>query len=165
MRVRILLPALLIPLSACGTLFYGKKQVISVESDPPGCTVVLNQQQLGVTPCQIKLDRRAPYQPGVHFGARGHYDLTLTREGYLTQQVVIVDSETRSSDTALLDCFLGPFCLFGMTVDKFEGQWDHLTPNAVQVTMLPEHGMPVPRSTLAPAGHWEPVPASATPTP
>jgi hypothetical protein len=159
------LAGLLLSLSGCGTLFYGKTQTLSIASDPAGCEVRLAKQTLGVTPCQIKLDRRAPPEPGYRADVRSHYYLSLTHEGYVPQQVVISDNEVRSSDSALLNCFLGPFCLFGMTVDKYEGQWDRLSPDTVEVKLTPMNEWPGEDRTLPPAGHWEPVAPGADTVP
>ena len=51
------LAAIAVACAACANLLHGKTEEISVESDPPGATVVLSNGMSGVTPFMIQVPR------------------------------------------------------------------------------------------------------------
>ncbi|WKV10633.1 PEGA domain-containing protein [Marivirga harenae] len=47
----------LIACSSCATIFTGTKQKVSIDSNPQGAKIVIDGQNLGVTPAKVKVDR------------------------------------------------------------------------------------------------------------
>ena len=126
--------------TGCVTLSEGRSETLSVTSSPSGCTVEVEGKPMGVTPCAITIPRRAPRHDEVRRGYRAYY-LTLLRDGYEPQQVVIHDDylKWRRPDP-LLNLFLGPFCIVGMLVDQANGAVDQLDTKALEVYLTPEPG-------------------------
>ncbi len=79
------LPLLLIAISAfflssCATIFLGPKQTVKVQSNPPGASVYLNDNNMYMeTPCKVRVSRRV--RPGEH-NERNENIYTLKKEGY-----------------------------------------------------------------------------------
>jgi hypothetical protein len=48
---------LLVMSTSCATLFTGTKQKVAIDSNPQGAEIIINGQQMGVTPATIKVDR------------------------------------------------------------------------------------------------------------
>lgn len=53
----LILTAVAMAIASCANILHGKTEEISVESDPPGATVVLNNGMSGVTPFMIQVPR------------------------------------------------------------------------------------------------------------
>ena len=48
---------LLVISTSCATVFTGTKQKVAIDSNPQGAEIIINGQQMGVTPATIKVDR------------------------------------------------------------------------------------------------------------
>ncbi|MGM0580477.1 MAG: PEGA domain-containing protein [Bacteroidota bacterium] len=44
-------------ITSCATLLTGRKQKVSIDSNPQGAEVIIDGQKLGVTPAKVKVDR------------------------------------------------------------------------------------------------------------
>lgn len=135
----LILPGLL---SACATLLKGRIEEITVVSDPPGATVLVNGEQKGVTP--VVVDVRSKTDLNVYITKTGYqpqelHDPVSTRWGY----------ETFSFASGVLPVFgdLGTGAAWGH---------DHL--------MLSTHLKPTPQTEAAEAAK-DTAPADPEPPP
>jgi hypothetical protein len=119
-------------LCGCATVTRGTRQTFKVESTPSGAQVAMSNGENCVTPCKLKIKRR----PG--------FSATFTKEGY-EPQTVKVDSELHGGGVAAGagDLLLGG--VVGGLLDGSNGSLNSLSPNPLQVTLVPAQGTPAAR--------------------
>jgi len=137
-----------IMLSACATVTRGTRQTFNIDSTPTGAKVDLSNGETCVTPCTLKLKRR----PG--------FNATFSKEGY-EAKTVKVDSEVHGGGVAAGagNVLIGG--IIGGIVDGSNGSLNSLSPNPLQVTLLPVGSTPaaeagktaVPSQTGQTSGH------------
>ena len=111
-------------LSACATVTRGTRQTFNIESTPTEAKVQLSNGESCTTPCKLKLKRR----PG--------FDATFTKDGYETKTVK-VDSEVHGGGVAAGAGNILVGGIIGGIVDGSNGSLNSLSPNPLQVTLLP----------------------------
>lgn len=100
--------------SGCATITKGPKQSVSVESSPPGATVIVDGQTIGNTPLRVRLSRTAAHE------------VSIERPGYYSEQISVLPVPNRASTA---------FIRFG--IDQSMGAHYDLTPASVQVELDP----------------------------
>ena len=112
-------------LAGCATVTRGTSQTFKIDSTPIGAQVAMSNGQNCVTPCKLKLKRR----PG--------FTATFTKEGFETQTVK-VDSELHGGGAAAGAGNLLLGGVIGGLVDGSNGSLNSLSPNPLQVTLVPQ---------------------------
>jgi len=112
-------------LAGCATVTRGTSQTFKIDSTPTGAHVAMSNGQNCVTPCKLKLKRR----PG--------FTATFTKEGFETQ-IVKVDSELHGGGAAAGAGNLLLGGVIGGLVDGSNGSLNSLSPNPLQVTLVPQ---------------------------
>lgn len=125
-------------LCGCATVTRGTRQTFRIDSTPTGAQVAMSNGESCVTPCKIKLKRR----PG--------FTATFTKEGYQAQTVK-VDSELHGGGVAAGAGNLLLGGVVGGLVDGSNGSLNSLSPNPLQVTLVPNGSAPVSAQAPAPA--------------
>jgi hypothetical protein len=138
------LAAACVLLSACATVTRGTRQTFKIDSTPTEAKVELSIGETCVTPCVLKLKRR----PG--------FTATFTKEGYETQTVK-VDSEVHGGGVVAGAGNLLAGGIIGGIVDGSNGSLNSLSPNPLQVTLVPVGGAPA--AAAAPATTQATAPA------
>lgn len=98
-------------LSGCATVFGDNTRAIRVDSQPPGASVYIDNQQYGVTPAVISL-------PTYIYGGK---NIQLRKEGYLDQSMMI---NTRFQPVALVNFLCWP----GFIIDAATGDLVKIDP-------------------------------------
>jgi len=93
-------------LSSCATLFKGTRQDVNFNSDPQKARVIVNGEDMGQTPCSLKLESKKSYK--IEFKA----------EGYKTQMINIANHI--GAGWIVLDVLMG---LVPVIVDAATGAW------------------------------------------
>ena len=114
-------------LAGCATVTRGTRQTFKIDSTPNAAKVELSNGETCTTPCTLKLKRR----PG--------FSATFSKEGYQSQTVK-VDSELHGGGVAAGAGNLLLGGVVGGLVDGSNGSLNSLTPNPLQVTLLPADG-------------------------
>jgi hypothetical protein len=114
-----------VQLAGCATVTRGTSQTFKIDSTPTGAQVAMSNGQNCVTPCKLKLKRR----PG--------FTATFTKEGFETQTVK-VDSELHGGGAAAGAGNLLLGGVIGGLVDGSNGSLNSLSPNPLQVTLVPQ---------------------------
>ena len=124
-------------LAGCGTIAKGTTQTIQVTSSPPGGQFSVSPSgQEGVTPAEVKLERRHDHT--FVFSLPGH----STRKAYV-RRTVAVGPPTANA----VSCLVLPFVCFGLAgIDEASGGHFDLLPNPLHVVLSPGGGAEV--STL-----------------
>jgi hypothetical protein len=130
--------------SGCATVTRGTRQTFKVDSTPTAAKVELSNGESCVTPCTLKLKRH----PGV--------TATITKDGYQTQ-IVKVDSELHGGGAVAGAGNLLLGGVIGGLVDGSNGSLNSLSPNPLQVTLVPVNGQ---QATDAPAATTPAAPSS-----
>lgn len=116
---KIFLSALaVLTLSACGTLFSGSSQMISIDSNVKGVEIYDAGMKLCETPCSVRLKR-----------ARGEKTLIAKKETYEDNRVLL---GTSVNAIALLDVFF----TYGFSTDLTTGSIWEYAPNNFYVNMM-----------------------------
>jgi len=111
-------------LSACATVTRGTKQKFEIMSEPSGANVELSIGQSCVTPCKLKLKRKAAFVA------------TFTKEGYETQTANVRSSFSGGGGAAGAgNILIGGF--IGAGVDASNGSLNNLKPNPLSVILKP----------------------------
>lgn len=121
----LLLPLLTLWLfTGCATVTRGTKDVLVIESDPPGAEVQLSNGMRGKTPTSFKVARR------------NSLTVSIEKEGYepLTVQVNPVVAGAGAAGMAG-NVLVGG--IVGIGVDAATGATMNLKPNPVRVTLVP----------------------------
>ena len=116
-------------LCGCATVTRGTRQTFKIQSTPTGAQVALSNGESCVTPCVLKLKRR----PG--------FSATFTKDGFQAQTVK-VDSELHGGGVAAGAGNLLLGGVVGGLVDGSNGSLNSLSPNPLQVTLVPTEGAP-----------------------
>jgi len=111
-------------LAGCATVTRGTRQTFKIQSSPEGAKVELSNGETCVTPCVLKLKRR----PG--------FSATFSKDGYETKTVK-VDSEVHGGGVAAGAGNLILGGIVGGIVDGTNGSLNSLSPNPLNVTLLP----------------------------
>jgi len=106
-------------LTGCATLINGPTQKIPVKSEPQDATVTVEESSTS-TPATFTLDRNREYV------------LTITKEGYHTETIKIVQVVNAAVAGNILGC-----TLLGMAIDTATGACWTLKPEEITVTLRP----------------------------
>jgi hypothetical protein len=116
---------LLIALSGCASITRGTKDVLVIESDPPGATARLGLQSGDVvctTPCTLELPRK------------NGFAVTFELEGYESTSATVVPKQAAGGSAGMAgNVLVGG--LIGAAVDATSGAMKDLTPNPLKVTL------------------------------
>ena len=105
-------------LTSCGALFKGSTQTVSVKTFQQGATIEVGGQTY-VTPALIELPRNQ------------NYVVTISKEGYETQQVRI--NRSVSGGIVILDILGG---VLPVIIDAAMGTWYNLSPEEINVNLV-----------------------------
>ena len=105
--------------SGCATIFCGKYQDVSVNTDPEGAEVYVDRHKKGVTPIELEIPRKK------------NATIKLKKEGYRDEFVLI---KQRINPLCYLSYLLGPIIL----IDYGTGAIWSMTPTDVEITLEPE---------------------------
>jgi hypothetical protein len=120
MKVAALAAMLPFALGACATVVSGTKQKVSFDSNAKGAKVTLTSGETCNTPCKIKVKRK--YDQRADF----------SHEGYQPTYVLL---QSRLGGSTAGNLLLGG--IIGGVVDGTNGASNHLSPNPVNVRMVP----------------------------
>lgn len=137
-------------LSACATVTRGTSQSFRIQSTPSEAQVALSTGQQCVTPCQMKLKRK----PG--------FTATIKKQGYQTQTVEVHSKLGGGGAVAGAGNILIGGVIGGL-VDGSNGSLNNLTPNPLEVTLVPEQPATTASAPSATAPAEAPVVLSVTP--
>jgi hypothetical protein len=119
------LALIVLSLSACATITRGSRQNVEFKSSPEGAKVSTTTGENCITPCTMKMRRKASF------------DATFTKEGY-EPQITTVKSKGGSGGAvaaAFGNVVFGG--LIGIIVDATTGSLKTLKPGKLDVTMVP----------------------------
>ncbi len=102
---------------SCGALFMGTTQTVSIKSFPQGSTIEVDGTT-DLTPAMIELQRN------------NSYVVTISKEGYETQQVKI--GQKVNVGIVVLDILGG---LVPLIIDAAMGTWNNLEPKEITVNL------------------------------
>lgn len=121
-RMKLAVFATMLPftLGACATVVSGTKQKVSFDSNAKGAKVTLTSGETCNTPCKIKVKRK--YDQRADF----------SHEGYQPTYVLL---QSRLGGSTAGNLLLGG--IIGGVVDGTNGASNHLSPNPVNVRMVP----------------------------
>lgn len=121
-RMKLAVFAAMLPftLGACATVVSGTKQKVSFDSNAKGAKVTLTSGESCNTPCKIKVKRK--YDQRADF----------SHEGYQPTYVLL---QSRLGGSTAGNLLLGG--IIGGVVDGTNGASNHLSPNPVNVQMVP----------------------------
>ena len=105
-------------LAACGTLFSGTTQNITIDSNVKGVKIYDSGAVLCETPCNVRLSRQ-----------RGEKNLIAKKEGYEDARVLL-----RSSINAI--SLINIFTIYGFSTDLTTGSLWEYSPNSFYVNMM-----------------------------
>lgn len=140
------MPSLVIGLlvaTGCASMRHGRSQVVLVESEPPGATILVGGEPVGVTPNFVELRRRGAV-------------VTLEKDGFLPEAIALprsMNAEVQSEATLSALLMLTPYplwaglSLLGLTLgtDLASGAaWE--LPEEVGATLAPTPVDPEPAS-------------------
>jgi hypothetical protein len=104
----------------CGTIVHGSRQNVTINSDPSGATITLDNGTVLTTPSSIRLERDTDYVA------------TITKDGYQSQTIPI---------NSVLSGWLAGNIIFGGIigggVDAATGAAYTLTPNKLNLKLTP----------------------------
>ena len=116
-RLNVLVTVFLV--TGCATVINGTKQKVSIASQPPGATVVVDHVPEGKTPLRVKLKRKQTHL------------VRLERDGYKPYEVMLGRD---TSDWVWGNIFV--CCgLIGMGVDAMTGAFYTLEPGEIYMQM------------------------------
>ncbi|CAE6715328.1 PEGA domain-containing protein [Nitrospira defluvii] len=129
--------------SGCATIVHlGSNEELSVSSEPPGATVVIDGTERGVTPLATKVERKKDHA------------VVLTKEGFEENQSRV---ESHISWWIAGNVILGG--LVGILVDVMSGGGYTIEPDKVAVTLKPvEGGGSSPAPSLSSLTQSPPIP-------
>ncbi|MGJ3234831.1 PEGA domain-containing protein [Marivirga sp.] len=82
--------------TSCATLFTGTRQNVSIDSNPQGADIIIDGQNLGVTPAKIKVDRELD---ALLYGGK---EIQFELEGY---KKLGYELDTRLNSVAIINFF------------------------------------------------------------
>ena len=144
------LAAVSLLLPACATITRGTSQKYVIESTPAQAAVVLSTGQKCTTPCKLKLKRKHSFTA------------TFNKPGYQTLKAQVKSKFSGGGAAAGAGNILAGGVI-GAVVDGTNGSMNNLTPNPLQVTLVPlADGQMIGEASTAPAETPE---AAAQPNP
>ena len=135
-------------LPACATVTRGTSQKYVIESTPAEAQVALSTGQTCVTPCKLKLKRK-----------RG-FTATFNKAGYEPLEAQVKSKFSGGGAAAGAGNILAGG-IIGAVVDGSNGSMNNLTPNPLQVTLVPVGGMAAEPSDSPVAAADAPAPEVA----
>ncbi|HEX8224317.1 MAG TPA: hypothetical protein VF605_10930 [Allosphingosinicella sp.] len=135
-------------LPACATVTRGTSQKYVIESTPAEAQVALSTGQTCVTPCKLKLKRK-----------RG-FTATFNKAGYEPLEAQVKSKFSGGGAAAGAGNILAGG-IIGAVVDGSNGSMNNLTPNPLQVTLVPVGGMAAEPSDSPVAAADAPAPEAA----
>lgn len=138
-----------IALSGCATIMSGGPDNVSVQSNPPGANVYLDDQLVGQTPMVVSLDR-----------AKSRGLLRVEADGY--EPVALQRTKHINGWFWANLCFGG---VIGIVVDLVTGDVKGFDDSPVTVSLTPAGPPPAPMAPGASAPAAPPVPPAATTAP
>ncbi|MBI4243621.1 MAG: PEGA domain-containing protein [Planctomycetes bacterium] len=104
--------------SGCGTLFYGSREVIEFNSNPPDAKIFIDGAEYGITPVRLSLKKGKDRV------------VTFKKEGY-SDKSTYLDSQLKTMPV-VLDFFAG---IFGIFVDYASGGLYEYERKSVSITL------------------------------
>ena len=101
-------------LAGCATFTQGTRQVVSIETDPPGAEVYRGGELLGTTPLEHAFSRKVAHR------------LVIRKEGYEDEEVLLYTVDNEAADQ---------FIRF--SVEQRRGSYQSLEPEEVSLTLTP----------------------------
>jgi hypothetical protein len=142
-----------VALIGCATIMHGSSQEIGIQSQPTGASVVIDNEDFGVTPVIAKLSRKDNHTIRVSMAGYQPYDATITKSvsGWVWGNIV----------------FGG---LIGLAIDAISGGLYKLNPEQVEAELAKQgmgdklqNGDIIVTFVLEPDPDWEQV-GSLTPS-
>lgn len=144
-RLSLVLPALAVVLSGCGTIMHGSTQEIAILSAPAGARVAVDSVATGRTPLTVRLPRKRAHEVRIEAAGYQPHETTLRR---------------RISAWGWGNAFFAPLFVFvTVPVDASVGGLFALNPDQVRAVLTPSGDTLPPRDRSAGA----PAPAGARP--
>jgi len=105
-------------LTNCATIIHGTKQDVSISSNPSKATVIIDNDEKGITPITVELSRKDHHMVQINLDGFLPYETKLTRkvDGWIAGNIV----------------FGG---LIGLAVDAITGGMYKLTPDQIQAEL------------------------------
>lgn len=121
----VVLAALAVAVSGCATITRGTNQDFTVESTPSGATVsTSNGFECPATPCTFRMPRK------------DGFTVDLTLNGYLPARETVTSNMSSGGAAGMAgNVLVGG--LIGVGVDATSGALNDLSPNPLQVTLVP----------------------------
>ncbi|WP_135212360.1 PEGA domain-containing protein [Vitreimonas flagellata] len=125
MKNVVLATALAVAVSGCATITRGTNQDFTVESTPSGATVsTSNGFECPATPCTFRMPRK------------DGFTVDLTLNGYLPARETVTSNMSSGGAAGMAgNVLVGG--LIGVGVDATSGALNDLSPNPLQVTLIP----------------------------
>lgn len=122
-RILLILPLLTLA-TGCATVTRGTTEAMIIETDPAGANVVLSTGETCRSPCTLEKKRK------------DGFDVMIEKAGFETVEVAVI-SQTANAGAAGMagNVVLGG--LIGMAVDAGSGAMKELSPNPLQVKLVP----------------------------
>lgn len=105
-RVVALVAMLVVVLTGCATIFSGGPDPVELGSKPEGATIIVNGQNMGMTPVTLKLEPSKTYI--ITFKKEGFEDASVTLNSHVQPGWVV------------LDILAG---ILGVAIDAATGDW------------------------------------------
>lgn len=113
----------------CGSITHGIRQEIPISSNPPGATVIIDDEIKGQTPITVELERKTK-----------KYYIEIAKDGYTTYKTYLI---RKTSTASSVGNFMLDFGLIShLIVDKSTGGAYKLTPESVSVELEKEETLP-----------------------
>lgn len=120
---QILALALVSACASCGTMVGGGADAIEIRSVPSGATVFRDGQQVGTTPCLVRVDR----------GEASSYEFTLALDGHRSVRRTV---ESDGNPWVLGNFLFGPLGLIGFAIDV-TGKGAKSFPGSIETFYMP----------------------------
>ena len=98
----------LFQLNGCGTIIHGRKQSISVTSNPPGAHVLKEGRTCGVTPCTVEVSRR-PLTTTLLLQKEGYQNRTLILKNGVSMWALLGNAVIGGIPGWIIDAASGSF--------------------------------------------------------
>lgn len=122
-KIMLILPLLALS-TGCATVTRGTTEAMIIETDPAGANVVLSTGETCMTPCTLEKKRK------------DGFDVTIEKAGFESVEVKVVSQTATAGATGMAgNVIVGG--LIGMAVDAGSGATKELSPNPLQVKLVP----------------------------
>lgn len=121
---KLIFLALLAAATGCATITRGTDEVMVISTNPAGALATLSSGELCNTPCTLKKKRKDAFR------------IKIEKRGY---ESVVVDVISQTSNAGAMGMAGNAVAggLIGVAVDSGSGAMRSLTPNPVNVTLIP----------------------------